>query len=99
MVAVYTDDGVSGAKGRDQRPGLDDLLVFEPAIRAAATMTLALPKAGLRAPRVRANVGELYLADISVPPALYAQPTLALNVGPLFAEADIIRIRDTAFSD
>ncbi len=24
--AVYTDDGVSGAKGRDQRPGLDDLL-------------------------------------------------------------------------
>ncbi len=26
VVAVYTDDGVSGAKGRDQRPGLDDLL-------------------------------------------------------------------------
>ncbi len=26
VVAVYTDNGVSGAKGRDQRPGLDDLL-------------------------------------------------------------------------
>ena len=26
VMAVYTDDGVSGAKGRDQRPGLDDLL-------------------------------------------------------------------------
>ncbi len=26
VVATYTDDGVSGAKGRDQRPGLDDLL-------------------------------------------------------------------------
>ncbi len=26
VVKVYTDDGVSGAKGRDQRPGLDDLL-------------------------------------------------------------------------
>ncbi len=85
----------------DTPSGLDTTTgtVFEPAIRAAATMTLALPKAGLHAPRARANVGELYLADISVPPALYAQPTLALNVGPLFAEADIIRIRDTAFSD
>ena len=26
VVAMYTDDGISGAKGRDQRPGLDDLL-------------------------------------------------------------------------
>ncbi len=42
--------------------------MFEPAIRAAATMTLALPKTGLHAPRVGANVGDLYLADISVPP-------------------------------
>ena len=26
VVATYTDDGISGARGRDQRPGLDDLL-------------------------------------------------------------------------
>jgi DNA invertase Pin-like site-specific DNA recombinase len=26
VVTIYTDDGVSGAKSRDQRPGLDDLL-------------------------------------------------------------------------
>ncbi len=26
VVEVFTDNGVSGAKGRDQRPGLDDLL-------------------------------------------------------------------------
>ncbi len=85
----------------DTPSGLDTTTgtVFEPAIRAEATMTLALPKAGLLTPRVRANVGELDLADISVPPALYAQPTLALNVGPVFAKADIIRIRDTVFSD
>lgn len=44
--------------------------VFNPAIRATATMTLALPKEGLRAPGVEARVGELYLADISVPPSL-----------------------------
>src|SRR5215213_6100270 len=26
VVAVYTDEGISGAKGRDQRPGFDALL-------------------------------------------------------------------------
>lgn len=67
--------------------------VFDPAIRAAATMTLALPKAGLRAPGVAAQVGELYLADIGVPPALYAEPALGLNVGPIFARSDIVRLR------
>ena len=67
--------------------------VFDPAIEAAATMTLALPKEGLRAPGVEGQLGELYLADISVPPALYDEPALALDVGPLFAEDDIIRLR------
>src|SRR5215468_7394766 len=37
---------------------------FDPVIRAAATMTLALPKEGLRAKGVERLVGELYLADI-----------------------------------
>ncbi len=67
--------------------------VFDPAMRATATMTLALPKEGLRAPGVEAQVGELYLADISVPPELYAEPALNLSVGPLFAQSDIIRLR------
>jgi NAD(P)H-hydrate epimerase len=66
--------------------------VFDPAIRATATMTLALPKEGLRSPGVQANVGELYLADISVPPSLYAGPALGLAVGHLFAQSDIIRL-------
>ncbi|MFQ5578197.1 MAG: NAD(P)H-hydrate epimerase, partial [Anaerolineae bacterium] len=57
--------------------------VFEPAITAAATMTLALPKRGLRTPGVEARVGELYLADIGVPPELYAGPRLGLEVGPI----------------
>jgi hypothetical protein len=57
------------------------------------TLTLALPKEGLRAPGVDRQVGELYLADISVPPSLYAEPALGLNVGYLFAESDIIRLR------
>jgi NAD(P)H-hydrate epimerase len=67
--------------------------VYEPAIRANATLTLALPKKGLRLPEVKALVGELYLADISVPPDLYASPSLDVSVGPLFRRADVIRLR------
>ncbi len=66
--------------------------VFDPAIRAAATMTLALPKEGLRAEGVKAQVGELYLADISVPPELYAAPALGLEVGAIFAQSDLVRL-------
>jgi NAD(P)H-hydrate epimerase len=65
---------------------------YEPAIQAAATMTLALPKEGLRSETGRVLVGELYLADISVPPGLYASPALGLSVGPLFAKEDIVRV-------
>ncbi len=61
--------------------------VFDPAVPAAATMTLALPKEGLRATGVEARVGELYLADIGVPPSLYAGPALGLKVGNIFSEA------------
>ena len=79
----------------DAPSGLDTTsgTVFEPAIRAAATMTLALPKAGLLSDNVARQVGELYLADISVPPALYAGPALQIPVGPIFATSDIVRIR------
>jgi NAD(P)H-hydrate epimerase len=66
--------------------------VFDPAIAATATMTLALPKVGLRAPGVEAQVGELYLADISVPPSLYARLTLGLHVGHVFSQSDILRL-------
>jgi NAD(P)H-hydrate epimerase len=66
--------------------------VFDPAIRAEATMTLALPKEGLRVSGVKKYVGELYLADISVPPALYSEPALALDVGTIFAKSDILRL-------
>ena len=83
ILSLDVPSGVDTTSGR----------VFDPAIKATATMTLALPKEGLRAPGVEAHVGELYLADIGVPPALYAEPALALEVGNLFAESDIIRLR------
>lgn len=66
---------------------------LDPAIQASATLTLALPKEGLRAPGAERSVGELYLADIGVPPSLYGGPALGLTVGPIFAESDLLRIR------
>jgi len=68
-------------------------IAFTPCVRGTATMTLALPKEGLRAADAGQYVGELYLADISVPPALYASPSLRIEVGPLFAKEDVIRLR------
>ena len=56
-------------------------------------MTLALPKEGFRTPGVQERVGELYLADISVPPNLFAKEVLGLAVDPIFSESDIIRLK------
>ena len=58
------------------------------AITATATLTLALPKPGLLACNGPARTGRLYLADIGLPAALYAQ--LGIDVGPLFAAGRII---------
>ena len=79
----------------DVPSGLDATtgIAHDPAIRAVATMTLALPKEGLRALQAKDLVGELYVADIGVPHVLYNAPPLQLDVGPLFAEAEILRLR------
>lgn len=62
----------------------------ETCILAMATMTLALPKTGLLVPQVRHYVGELYLADIGVPPTLYEH--IGLTLKPLFTEETIIHL-------
>ncbi len=82
VLALDIPSGMDGTSGA----------VFDPAIRATATMTLALPKAGLFAPEAQVQVGELYLADIGVPPSLYGEPALSLHVGALFAESEILRL-------
>ncbi|MDV7202455.1 NAD(P)H-hydrate epimerase [Roseovarius sp. 10] len=60
-------------------------------LNAAATLTLALPKKGLQAEAQRPSVGELYLADISVPPGLYERLSTPRMV-PAFSVADIVRL-------
>lgn len=66
--------------------------VYQPSIKADATLTLALPKKGLAEQHVKDVRGELYLADISVPPSLYSSPTLGLEVDSPFDQGDIVRI-------
>ncbi len=79
----------------DVPSGLDATtgVAFDPIIRAAATMTLALPKEGLRVSGSADYVGELYLADIGVPPELYMKPSINVRVSHIFAERDIVRLR------
>lgn len=61
-----------------------------PTVRADATVTLALPKAGLLTPAARGYVGELYVADIAVPPAVARR--VGADPGDLFAAADVVRL-------
>lgn len=62
-----------------------------PCLRAAATLTLAMPKTGLLVPSALRYVGALYLADIGVPPALYDR--LGIHAPPIFAHDSIIEIQ------
>jgi NAD(P)H-hydrate epimerase len=60
------------------------------AVRASATLTLALPKIGLLGDAGRARSGRLYLADIGLPAVLYAR--LGLAPGAPFALGRIVRL-------
>ena len=79
VLALDTPSGLDLTSGR----------VGTPCTLADATLTLALPKRGLReAPEV---VGALFAADIAVPPSVYAQ--LGISVTAPFAAGTILRVR------
>ncbi len=80
VLALDTPSGLDATTGV---PG-------NPCVRAAATMTLALPKTGLRTPGAQPYVGDLYLADISVPPQLYAR--MGIEVPRIFSRDTIVKI-------
>jgi len=61
-----------------------------PTVRAEATLTLALPKSGLRAPGAADAVGALYLADISVPALVYER--LGLRYASPFGAGTIVEL-------
>ena len=84
ILALDVPSGVDSSTGE----------VYHPAIQATATLTLALPKIGLKIAG-KDSVGELYLADIGVPPGLFARPSLNLRVGHIFHQEEILQLTDT----
>lgn len=60
------------------------------AVKAMTTMTLALPKTGLAVLGAEEFTGQLYLADIGVPEAVYRW--LGVDVGPIFSTTDLLRL-------
>jgi NAD(P)H-hydrate epimerase len=62
--------------------------VRSPCVRAEATLTLALPKLGLRG--AGDVTGELYLGDISVPPLVYERVGAA-HISP-FGRGPVVRV-------
>lgn len=78
----------------DSPSGLDTTtgIPGNPCIQASATLTLALPKKGLLAPRAKPFVGNLYLAYIGVPPELYAAPSLGLQVLSPFTKETVVKL-------
>lgn len=81
VVALDTPSGLDVTTGQARTP----------CIRATATMTLALPKTGLLGGV--AEVGKLYVADISVPPFVYAR--FGLEVPALFGKSSIVPVDET----
>ncbi len=64
---------------------------YNPCIQATVTLTLALPKTGLMKVGAKKYVGELYLADISIPKQIYEK--LDIENGVLFKDDFIIPLR------
>lgn len=80
ILSLDAPSGVDAATGR----------VYTPHMRAAATLLLGLPKTGLLVEPARGACGDLYVADIGVPPGLYAQ--VGLDVPPIFAADPILAV-------
>jgi NAD(P)H-hydrate epimerase len=64
--------------------------LYEPHVRATTTLTLALPKEGLRTRAAADVVGDLYLGDISVPAAVYER--LGVTYSSPFGRSPLVEI-------
>jgi len=68
----------------------DSGVVAGTAIRAAATVTLALPKPGLLARAAHEYVGALLLADIAIPHVAFGR--IGVDTRRLFERGDLLRV-------
>lgn len=80
VLALDTPSGLDTTTGRPE----------DPVIQATHTLTLALPKTGLLNAEAKTYVGNLYLADISVPPELYKR--IGVEVETMFERGAIVEI-------
>lgn len=73
----------------DTPSGLDPATgtAFDPYVGADATLTLALPKVGLRTHHA---VGDLFVANLSIPNSIYE--SMGVGPGPDFSESTIIEL-------
>ena len=62
IVAAYSDEGISGAKGRDQRPGLDDMLREATRGKFDVLMTWSVDRLGRSLPDLVGGLQELHAA-------------------------------------
>ncbi len=80
---ILSLDVPSGVDAEDGR-------CYTPHIRAAATLTLALPKAGLLKVPARSACGRIFTADISVPAALYAE--VGIDAPPIYGVDPLLEL-------
>lgn len=66
--------------------------IYELCINADVTMTLALPKTAFLNRNTKEYFGQLYLADISVPPELFQRMGIMEAAFPIFEEQTILKM-------
>jgi NAD(P)H-hydrate epimerase len=81
VLSLDVPTGVSASTGE----------IHAPAIRAVTTLALDLPKRGLVELKNREVAGELYLADLGIPRAVYERS--GIPVTGVFSEGPIVRLR------
>jgi len=96
MAAAVTDLAMAAARpvlAVDVPTGVN-ATTGEPAplcVRAMTTVMLDLPKRGLLQPQARPLAGELYLADLGIPRAVYE--SFGIRVGDLFHHGPLVHLR------
>ncbi len=93
MIAWINRSGIS-TMAFDIPSGLhpDTGILFSPTVKADWTLTLALPKEGFLSPSAETVVGSLWLADISISPALYRQ--MGVFVSPdIFSTRSLVPLK------
>lgn len=80
ILAVDIPSGLDGDTGKPHSP----------TIKAHTTLTLALPKVGLLTEKAKEYVGELYIADLSVPSSVYEK--LGISMPNIFENKEIVKV-------